>query len=134
MATYRNHPASGIVCEPTGVVDPEAIAQSVGGSAVILRTGGTMARPATTVWAIPDGASTLPDWGARWNIERVLLALAEHLREAWMDLKECFVTERLFRPKKGASGDQTRQRHQNHGHCRQPWSSSRLAGRKCFAG
>src|SRR5205809_5415386 len=50
--------------------------------------------------------------------------------------KNALWTERSFRPKKGGLGgkDQAGQRHQNYGHCRQPWSSSRLAGRKRFAG
>jgi mono/diheme cytochrome c family protein len=45
-------------------------------------------------------------------------------------------TGHLCRPKKGALGweNQAGQGHQDHGHCRRPWSSSRLADRKCFAG
>jgi len=74
---------------------------------------------AAAIRFMPDGASALPTMGAFGRHGNGL---------AWgwpntaagrpLDLKECFVTGRLFRPK-GAAGrqDQARQRHQNHGHC-----------------
>src|SRR5882757_8671953 len=67
MATYRNHPASGSCARRRAWSTLERSAQSLGGSAVDYADRRTMARPATTVWAIPDGASTLPELGARWN-------------------------------------------------------------------
>lgn len=77
------------------------------------------------------------NWVRVGVIETILQALAEHLKEAGgLDLKECFVAGMFVPAKKGATGgqDQTRQGHQNHGYCRQPWSSSRPADRKCCAG
>ena len=71
------------------------------------------------------------------TLERVLLAVAQHLQEAGgLDLKECFVDGTFYRPKKGAIGRQHQagQGHQDHGPCRPPWSSSRPADRKHCAG
>lgn len=76
-------------------------------------------------------------WVRAGAMERVLLAVAQHLREAGgLDLKECFVDGTFVPAKKGATGRQHQagQGHQDHGPCRPPWSSSRPADRKHCAG
>src|ERR1700733_5213182 len=73
------------------------------------------------------------NWVKSGVMEHLLLTLAQHLQDAGgLDLKECFVDG----PKKGATRweNQAGQGHQDHGHCRRPWSSSRPADRKRFAG
>lgn len=77
------------------------------------------------------------NWVRAGAIAKVLVALAEHLRSAGgLDLKECFVDGTFVPAKKGALGgeNQARQGHQDHGPSRRPRSSSRPAGRECFAG
>src|SRR5213594_3527684 len=96
--------------------------------------GSAVARLATAVRAVPNSAPTLQNWVRSGVIETILLALAQHLKEAGgLDLKECFVDGTFVPPKKEAFGgkNQARQGHQDHGHCRRPRSSSRLADRKC---
>ena len=76
-------------------------------------------------------------WVRSGVMEKLLLTLAQHLKEAGgLDLTECFVDGTFVPAKKGALGwkNQAWQGHQDHGHCRRPWSSSRLAGGKRFAG
>src|SRR5712692_10333694 len=70
------------------------------------------------------------------TIEKLLLRWAKHLKGAGgVDLKECFVNGTFVPAQKGAPGrqDQTRQKHQDHGHCRWPWSSCRPADRRRLA-
>jgi transposase len=76
------------------------------------------------------------NWVRSGVIEKILIALAAHLKEAGgLDLKECFVDGTFVPLKKGAlrRKNQAWQGDQDHGHCRRPWSSYRPADRKRFA-
>ncbi len=77
------------------------------------------------------------NWVRSGVVEKRLLALAQHLKDAGgLDLKECFVDGTFVPAKKGAlrRENQARQGDQDHGYCRPPGSSYRPAARECFAG
>ncbi len=77
------------------------------------------------------------NWVRSGVMEKLLIVLAQHLKDAGgLDLKECFVDGTFVPAKKGGAlrrENQARQGDQDHGYCRQPWSSCRPADRKRFA-
>jgi transposase len=107
------------------------------GALWILRTGAPWQDLPPRYGAYQTVHRRFQNWVRAGVLEEILLKLAEHLRAAGgLDLQECFVDGTFVPAKKGALGweNQTRQGHQDHGHCRRPRSSSRLAGRERYAG
>lgn len=77
-----------------------------------------MERFATTIWLTPNRPSCFQNWVRPGVLEKILRALAQHLKEAGeLDLSECFVDGTSVPAKKGGAvwDDQAGQRHQNHG-------------------
>ena len=75
------------------------------------------------------------NWVKSGVMEKLLITLAQHLKDAGgLDLKECFVDGTFVPASKRATRreNQAGQGHQDHGHYRRPWSSSRPAGQKAL--
>jgi len=75
------------------------------------------------------------NWVRSGVMEKILLPSRKisKIAVAWI-FGSASSTEHLFRRKKGAlrGTNQARERHEDHGYCRQPWSSSRHLHRECF--
>lgn len=103
----------------------------------ILRTGAPWPDLPVRYGPFQTAHRRFQNWVKSGVMEKLLQTLAKHLQQAGgLDLQECFVDGTFVPAKKGATGreDQAGQGYQDHGHCRRPWSSSRLADRKRFAG
>src|SRR5271155_3156954 len=68
MANNRNHPAAGPSASRSARSSLERSTQSIGRSALDFANRRTVARPAPAIWAVPNGASALPELGARWDL------------------------------------------------------------------
>lgn len=75
-------------------------------------------------------------WVAQGTLSRILEALAEDLKERGnLNLSECFIDGTFVMAKKRGAlrwKDQAGQRYEDHGDCRQLFSSSRRPHRECF--
>jgi transposase len=109
--------------------------QVLNGVLWILRTGAPWQDLPDRYGAYQTVHRRFQNWVRSGVMERVLLAIAQDLKDrGGLDLRECFIDGTFVPAKKGGAlrwDDQAGQGLQDHGHCRRPWSSCRHMHSEC---